>query len=288
MSKSSTACAMSIENLLKGASLNRHGASGYMWTFTLQWTAPIKDACRSWSALSKMLVSSCDFEGVRVFELHPGVDDRSHGLHVHAVSARYYRIHDMRAVCSAFGWSCHVGAIRKTALYVCKYLHKSVRAECLAGRRLWAAVGLKPVKVGTGVFKSVGRGHGKNRRYSIVEVKRTVDRLWNGAVRASRTCDLELHSLRAAAWAMALKRRREGLYALESNAPANCYRQDYGVIRAQASRIYRAMFEVADNPVWAGDQAERAGTPDTQNPKLDYMKTFFDGDLFYPKAWRAA
>lgn len=163
---------MSIETLLDGV-------QGYMWTFTLQWTAPIPEACRSWSQLARRL-AEYGFRGIRVFELHPGVDGRSHGLHVHTVSPGYYHVRDIRAICSLFGWSCHVGRIRKTALYVAKYLHKTVRAECLAGRRLWAAVGMP---------------------------KRKGDDVPKGS--ATRVRDLELHSMRAAALLLARRRMAE-------------------------------------------------------------------------------
>ena len=284
MSKSSTACAMSIETLLANTPENGLGGHGYMWTFTLVWTAPISQACESWSKVSAAMVAAIGFEGVRVFELHPGVDDRSHGLHVHCVTAKRFKVRLVRAVCSAFGWSCHVGAVRKTAQYICKYLHKATRAECLAGRRLWAAVGMKPCAWRhTGVFKEKGRGRGKKRRYWLEEVKVVTDRRWANKSKASRTKDLELRSLRSAAWRMALERRRAALREKGESAPANAYRTDYGADRAAAQACYLAMFAVAGSVTGAG-RSHATGT----SPNLDYMGTFFDSRNFWPREWLQA
>lgn len=246
---------MSIDTLLRDAPMNHHGAKGYLWTFTLVWTAPLSEGCKAWSKAAKALCAVLDFKGVRVFEMHPGVDGvRSHGLHVHCVCARRYKARDVRAVISRFGWNCHVAAIRKSAHYVTKYLHKAVRAVCLSGRRLWAAVGMP------------------KRKGNVIP---------SGS--ATRARDLELHSVRAAAFAIA--RRQEASKVREDAKGFG--KLCYGRIRAKATALVAAFYEIAGMPRDNAAQPTKEGARlNVEDPNLDNTGTIFDGRVLWPVEWR--
>lgn len=250
MSKTSMACALSIDTVLSGARPNKVGGKGYLWTFTLVWTAPIKLACRSWSTMAERLVSVVGMQGVRVFELHPGIEDRSHGLHVHCVVGRWFDVRLVRRVCRSEGWSCHVQPIRSNPYYITKYLHKSERAECLAGRRLWAAFGLPKRKGGVAPKGS-----------------------------ATRVRDVQLRSMRSAAFHVA--RANDPVKSLSGAV-------EFGRVKAAATAVMMAFMTVMmpdggeGAPAMAG--AIAPAVPAIAN--LDYMQTIPDGRLLWPVEWR--
>lgn len=138
-SKSAAALEFSIERL---------GAEGewlYLWTFTFADQIPAVIAASRWSSLNRDLVRTVGFEGVRVFELHPG----GHGLHVHCVVKSRHDVRTVRKYANRHGFGrINVKAIPSDrAAYVAKYLWKSKRAEVLRGRRLWAGIGFDANKV---------------------------------------------------------------------------------------------------------------------------------------------
>ena len=129
--RSAAALRFTIDRMAEGGRILR------MWTFTLPVLLDVPVACRSWSALLKRLRSELGFLGVRVFELH-----EEHGLHVHCVTNEYYRVNDVRAICSAMGWGrVHVCRVTKAPYYVAKYVSKAARLGAFEGRRLWASFG---------------------------------------------------------------------------------------------------------------------------------------------------
>lgn len=139
MNKSAQSCIWSIRSLLAEKKV------AYLWTFTFRHRLEIPDACGRWQDLQRDLVRSVGFQGVRVYELHPG----GHGLHIHVITSGR---HDVRAVrhfaeLSGFG-RIHVKPLAASgADYVAKYLTKARRSPELKGRRLWACLGFKGAKV---------------------------------------------------------------------------------------------------------------------------------------------
>jgi hypothetical protein len=95
--------------------------------------------------LQHELVRIVGFRGVRVYELHPG----GHGLHIHAVTANRHNVNEVRHFSDSFGFGrINVKAIpAASADYIAKYLTKSRRSPELKGRRLWACMGFKGVRI---------------------------------------------------------------------------------------------------------------------------------------------
>lgn len=137
MKKTHAACQLSISAFPEAL---------YLWTFTFAEVLDIPVATMRW----KRLVTDPDgltnafpsLKGIRVFEMHPGKEGLSHGLHIHMVCAVYMSVDVVRAISTKKGFGrIHVKKIdREKALYVAKYLSKN-REECLKGMRLWAPVG---------------------------------------------------------------------------------------------------------------------------------------------------
>jgi len=115
----------------------------YMWTFTYREVLDTKDAIRQWRSFvgSANGLTDCfpAMRGLRVFEMHPGKDGRSHGLHVHLLVDKFLPVDIVRNL-----WGrgrVHVKQIKKEdANYIGKYLAKD-RPPCLKGVRLWAPIG---------------------------------------------------------------------------------------------------------------------------------------------------
>lgn len=135
MAKTAEVCQMAIDSLLSGRESCR------LWTFTVPTRQPPRVTASMWSLLQRDLVRGLHFQGVRVFELHPG----GHGLHVHAVTPHYYPVSWVRVITSEHGWGrIHVKNIPSAAAgYVTKYLSKQFWRPYreLRGMRLWACVG---------------------------------------------------------------------------------------------------------------------------------------------------
>lgn len=141
MSKTKHACIFSIEKLLEGKEF------AYLWTFTVkEHGLPVELVSQRWAKTSKDLVRILDFQGVRVFEMHPG----GHGLHVHAIVSDRYDVKKVREITSKNGFG-RINVVRieaGRAAYVAKYLNKTYRDDRLKKKRLWQCVGrFKGVKV---------------------------------------------------------------------------------------------------------------------------------------------
>lgn len=135
MSRSAIAFTMSLDALVEGHRYCR------LWTFTLPGKDAIlpRQAGRMWGNLQRRLVREVGFFGVRAYELHPG----GHGLHVHAVAAKYFDVNHVRSIAKACGFGrVHVCCIPcDKARYIGKYLSKQQRYPELKGMRLFARVG---------------------------------------------------------------------------------------------------------------------------------------------------
>jgi len=120
----------------------------YMWTFTWRKAQAVKESAEQWSKFvhdrsSGLTASFPSMSGLRVFEMHPGIDGRSHGLHVHLVTDEFLPIDIIRLKWNKFadGGRIHVVKVKaQAAHYIDKYLCKE-RDECLRGYRLWSAIG---------------------------------------------------------------------------------------------------------------------------------------------------
>ncbi len=137
--KSKMAFQWSAESIPK----NRHG-NLYFWTFTFAEVLDVAEGRRRWSEFLRKLRKrkkrqGLDFQGLRVFELHPG----GHGLHIHVLTHCFLRVNEVRALWqSCGGGRVHVLPIAADrAGYAGKYLRKSGRPDCLKGVRMWAAFG---------------------------------------------------------------------------------------------------------------------------------------------------
>lgn len=130
------------------ANLDRLAKQGrcYLWTFTFRDAVDYTALRKAWNRLLTYLRRRMPlWEGVRVYEVHPGkYGEFSHGLHVHVVSNRRHDAHTVWDAARAAGWGrCHVVRVKKDRLYyVSKYLAKS-RPPALAGWRLHATFGMK-------------------------------------------------------------------------------------------------------------------------------------------------
>lgn len=121
----------------------------FLWTFTFREALDVTEAKARWSKFLKhpqrgLVPSFPQMSGIRVFEMHPGVEGRSHGLHIHAVVDCFLPVDIVRLKWNSFAGDhsrIHVKAITKDAAhYIGKYLNKK-RDECLGNARLWAAFG---------------------------------------------------------------------------------------------------------------------------------------------------
>lgn len=116
----------------------------YFWTFTFAEVLDVAEARQCWSRFlrslrKRKLRHGLDFQGLRVFELHPG----GHGLHIHVLTHCFLYVNEVRALWrSCGGGRLHALPIpANRAAYAGKYLRKSGRPSCFKGVRLWAAFG---------------------------------------------------------------------------------------------------------------------------------------------------
>jgi len=139
MNKSAQSCIWSIRALLSEKKI------AYLWTFTFRNRLEISDACGRWQDLQRDLVRSVGFQGVRVYELHPG----GHGLHIHVITSGRHDVRVVRHYAESAGFGrIHVKPVPSAgADYIAKYLTKARRSSELKGRRLWACLGFKGSKV---------------------------------------------------------------------------------------------------------------------------------------------
>jgi hypothetical protein len=139
MNKSAQSCIWSIRSLLAEKKV------AYLWTFTFRNRLEIADACGRWQDLQRDLVRSVGFQGVRVYELHPG----GHGLHIHVITSGRHDVRAVRYYAESAGFGrIHVKPVpSEGADYIAKYLTKARRSNELKGRRLWACLGFKGAKV---------------------------------------------------------------------------------------------------------------------------------------------
>ena len=131
----------------QGIKPNKNG-DVYLWTFTFEDTIDVALGCKTWTAFLKKLRRMkrfLKFNGLRVFELHPGgkLDPGGHGLHIHVVTSCFLQVNQVRAVWKPLGGGrVHVKPIPASdAGYLGKYLVKAGRADCFKGVRMWAAFG---------------------------------------------------------------------------------------------------------------------------------------------------
>src|SRR5258706_393548 len=129
--KSHTAFKFNVESLFD---LSQSGV--YFWSSTSQNVLTVKQASKRWSGFAKDMVLE-----LRVYELHD-----EHGLHIHWLVDRFLPVQIVRRIAQRHGFGrIHVMRVGKDiGEYLAKYLSKSVRAECLKGKRLWAAFGNVP------------------------------------------------------------------------------------------------------------------------------------------------
>ena len=154
--KSKIALKWNIDILADGGKLR-------LWTFTLPTLKSVKDGCKCWSELSRVLVREVDFQGVRVFELH-----QNHGLHVHCVVNKFYPVTRLRVLARSCGWGrIHVTRCQGQPYYVSKYVSKGVRDGSFKGRRLWASFGA--VRKDLNRIKDVVVCSAKGRAFKVLE-----------------------------------------------------------------------------------------------------------------------
>ena len=120
----------------------------YLWTFTFEDTIDVALGRKAWSAFLKKLRRMkryIKFNGLRVFELHPGEkgDPGGHGLHIHVITSCFLQVNQVRKLWVLFGGGrVHVKPIPAvSAGYLGKYLVKAGRSDCFKGARMWAAFG---------------------------------------------------------------------------------------------------------------------------------------------------
>jgi hypothetical protein len=114
----------------------------YLWTFTFREALPVPEARRLWSAGLRELRRSVGFLGLRVFEMH-----KEHGLHVHALTTKFFNVRGIRHIWQG-GSTCFKGGRvnvvtipKSDGHYLGKYLSKQRRPDCFKGVRLWASFG---------------------------------------------------------------------------------------------------------------------------------------------------
>lgn len=120
----------------------------YMWTFTRIQADDMDVSRKAWNHLLVVLKRTIPgWSCIRVFERHPGQigangEERSHGLHVHAIVPKFVSWKLVRGVCRCVGgWGrCRVDLFKndEDAIQYCsKYLSKK-REPWAKGWRLWA------------------------------------------------------------------------------------------------------------------------------------------------------
>lgn len=116
----------------------------YFWTFTNPTVEDIDVTIKRWTAFQRRLIKCFPLvSGLRVFEMHKTHwDGYCHGLHVHALFNIFLPVNIVRRLFEDLGGGrINVKKVAQgTGLYLAKYLGKD-RADCLAGKRLWACVG---------------------------------------------------------------------------------------------------------------------------------------------------
>ena len=133
----------------------------YFWTFTYKEPVWFEEIAEVWKAEYKLLYQAFKrrykldrFGGIRVFEMHPGVDGGpSHGLHTHVLTPYYWDVNFIRAVVGRFG-RLDVQARKSRSAeeaaayaswYLGKYRHLS-EFKLPKGTRVWAYFGNCPGK----------------------------------------------------------------------------------------------------------------------------------------------
>jgi len=122
------------------------GGRLYLWTFTFADAVDYTALRVAWNRLLTYLRRKLpDWSGIRIYEVHPGKWDVSHGLHVHVTCNRRHDVNLVRAVCKSAGWGrVHVKRLRaKDRFYAGKYLAKMKRPAALRGWRLVGNFNLK-------------------------------------------------------------------------------------------------------------------------------------------------
>jgi len=133
----------------------RDKRSLYFWTFTSPEVIETKEFKRRWNIFLIMLKRAFPkVPWVRVFELHPGIDEdwNGHGLHIHALTNQLLDVNRVREIAN----SANLGRIHakripygKATNYIAKYLDKTKRSKApiLKGMRLWQTINFGDLKV---------------------------------------------------------------------------------------------------------------------------------------------
>jgi len=128
------------------ASVNELSGKLYLWTFTRRHAEPYLETRGQWNKLLTYLKREFPaLSGVRVFEVHPGQDGGSHGVHVHLATNAFLDVNLVRKIAKLAGWGrVHVARVKNVGAvghYLAKYLVKEKRIGPLKGWRLWSAFG---------------------------------------------------------------------------------------------------------------------------------------------------
>jgi len=139
------------------AKLAAHGRC-YLWTFTMREAVAYETTRKAWNRLLTYLKRRLPrWSGMRVYEVHPGRHgEYSHGLHVHVLTNKWFKIDPVLDACRAAGWG-RTNVIRipqGREGYIGKYLSKE-RPPALKGVRLLGYFGL-PERSRLGDFESHG------------------------------------------------------------------------------------------------------------------------------------
>lgn len=118
-----------------------------MWTFTLADVCEVKEFGKRWNKLLIYLKRhQPKWNGIRVFEMHPGRwGEFSHGYHVHVVTSKFYDLTWVLSIAKKAGWGrvdWRPLTTREDGEYVAKYLQKK-RPATLKGVRLVSTFGIK-------------------------------------------------------------------------------------------------------------------------------------------------
>ena len=145
---------MNMEILVENIPL-RDKRTLFFWTFTAPEVLEPQEFKRRWNNFLRNLKRAFPkVAWVRVFELHPGVDEdwNGHGLHIHALTNRLLDVDIVREVAN----QAQLGRIHakriphgKATNYIAKYLDKTKRsnAPILKGMRLWQTINFGELKV---------------------------------------------------------------------------------------------------------------------------------------------
>jgi len=139
MIKSRIACIANVNTLSGNGRL-------YLWTFTTRESQAYKRTRDGWNKFLTYLKREFpSLSGIRVFEVHPGVGEWSHGVHIHLVTDSFLDVNRVRITAKLAGWGrVHVSRVKRSeavAHYLAKYLTKEKRVPGLKGWRLWATFG---------------------------------------------------------------------------------------------------------------------------------------------------